>query len=355
MRPARGGQDNAAGDQRRWRAVLARDIRFDGQFVYAVRTTRIYCRPSCPAQRPLRKNVEFYLRPDAAERAGFRACRRCHPRLFDELREKERLDEELKIAAAVQQRLRPVRLPQPAGWELSGFSAPCRAVGGDYYDLIETPKGTLIVALGDVSGKGAGAALLMSSLHAAVRAQASLGATPEQVMRTLNRYLYENSTADKFATLFYAELNPTTGRLTYVNAGHPAPLWARPTGEVCGLNGASLPLGIFSDVDYRQESVTLEPGEALVAYSDGFSECADTAGEEFGARRLALAVGDNLQCSAAELSRQVQAAVARHAGAAPAVDDQALVVLRRVGRERDEWAAEMLPSEERTQAALMGP
>lgn len=320
----------AAEARRRWRAVLRRDIRYDGRFVYAVRSTGIYCRPSCASRRPRRKHVEFYLDPEAAERAGFRACRRCHPRLFEELREKERLDEELKIAAAVQARLRPTATPVIEGWELAGFSIPCRAVGGDYYDFIQRAEdGRVVVTLGDVAGKGAGAALLMSSLHAAVRAQVELGAAPEQVARTLNRYIYENSPTDKFVTLFYAELDPASGRLAYVNAGHPPPLWARGGGEMVALDGGAIPLGIVPEVPYRQQWVTLAPGDTVVLYSDGISECGDNSGQDFGEHRLAQAVAKSLDCPAGELCQRLREETAVFADGAPARDDQALVVLRR--------------------------
>jgi hypothetical protein len=197
-----------------WAAVLRRDAGYTGQFVFGVRTTGIYCRPGCPARQPGRDRVVFFTESVEAEEAGFRACKRCHPKLFEEAREKQRLDEELKVAAAIQQQLRPAAAPALEGWELAGHSDSCRAVGGDYYDFIESQdRRRIAVAVGDVAGKGPGAALLMSSLHAAVRAQSQLGLPVNEVVEAVNRYLCENSPGDKFVTLFYAEVELDSGRI----------------------------------------------------------------------------------------------------------------------------------------------
>lgn len=324
-------------DQERWQAVLSRDIRVEGQFVYAVRSTGVYCRPCCPSRRPQRKQVVFYPTPTAAEEAGFRACRRCHPQVFRELLEKRRMDEELKLAAAIQARQRPAAWPTMSNWELSGFSSSCREIGGDYYDCFERGKDTrVILALGDVAGKGAGAALLMSSLHAAVRAHSRAGTSVSKLMPEINQYIYESTPPEKFVTLFYAELDPSSGSLQYSNAGHPPPLVAHCSGEVARLEAGGIPIGIFPDASYGQGEVTLEPGDVLLLYSDGVSESLNEQEEEFGERRLIDTVRQIPEFPASGLRDRIKETLARFVGAAEPSDDAALVVVKRTADEKAE-------------------
>lgn len=313
-----------------WRTVLARDALFDNSVVYAVRSTGIYCRPSCPSRRPLRKNVRFFPSAGAAEQAGFRPCRRCHPRLFVELLEKKRMEEELQLASEVQRRLQPVVVPSVEGWELTGISSPCREIGGDYYDIFSRPKdGRVILALGDVAGKGVGAALLMASLHAAVRVQSGLSSSVHELMVEINRYLFENMPTDRFATLFYAELEPGTGRLAYSTAGHHAAVLARRSGGIVRLRAGGRPLGLRPDTTYEVECVKLEPGDVLVLFSDGLIEATNEAGEEFGEARLLQLVREHHQSHATQLRDCVGRELAHFSGSAPPDDDRALVILRR--------------------------
>lgn len=318
-----------------WRAVLRRDQRFDGRFVYGVRSTGIYCCPSCPSRRPHRKQVVFFPMSNAAERAGFRPCKRCHPRTFQELLEKRRMEEELKVASEIQRRLQPVALPRIAGWEMAGVSSPCRQIGGDYYDFIQRKTDNrVIIALGDVAGKGAGAAILMSSLHAAVRAQSRGGASVGEVMGEINQYIHANTPSDKFLTLFYAELDPTSGVIQYSNAGHPPPLLGRCSGEICRLDMGGLPIGVLPEVAYRTRTLALEPGDVLIIYSDGISESANDEGEEFGESRLIETVQQNLGCSAVGLRDRIGEALSRFVGTSPSSDDRALMIVKRTIEKR---------------------
>ncbi|MGH2405535.1 MAG: SpoIIE family protein phosphatase [bacterium] len=305
--------------------MLEHDSRQDGRFVYAVRSTGIYCCPSCPSRRPHRNHVVFFRRPADAEQAGFRACKRCHPRTFEELQEKERMSEELRLAREIQARLQPAESPAIDGWEIFGASSPCREIGGDYYDFIRRPDGQLVIAAGDVAGKGAGAAILMASLHAAVRIESQNGASVGEIMREINRYMQENSPADKFLTLFYAKLDPETGRLEYSNAGHPPPLLARCSGEIIPLEAGGVPLGIFPDVAFEQQSIVLEPGDTLVLYTDGIREAMREDGEEFGESRLVDCLTGNLDSSAADLGERIESALE----AFVPTDDRTLVIVKR--------------------------
>src|SRR3989454_2881169 len=144
--------------------------------------------------------------------------------LLEERMERERMEHELQVASEIQQRFQPASAPHVPGYELQGISFPCYEIGGDYYDFIERENGKLVVALGDVSGKGTAAALLMSSLHAAVHAQASSHSSITETISAVNRYLADNIPANRFVTLFYAELDPKTGAVSFLNAGHNPPM-----------------------------------------------------------------------------------------------------------------------------------
>src|SRR5256714_8195294 len=214
------------------------------------------------------------------------AIRVGNARLTEEQLERERLERELQVASEIQQRFQPASAPQVAGYELQGISFPCYEIGGDYYDFIHRPNGNLIVALGDVSGKGTAAALLMSSLHAAVHAQVEVNDTPVRTITAINRYLVESIPANRFVTLFYAELNPKDGSLAFLNAGHNPPLIVHAGGTMEQLAAGGLPLGIMPDAAFRAGQTKLNPGDVLVIYSDGVSESINPAGEEFGPTRL---------------------------------------------------------------------
>ena len=156
-----------------------------------------------------------------------------------EMAQRERLNRELEIAREVQEHLFPQRLPPVPGLDYCGHCRPAREVGGDYYDFLELPEGRLGIAIGDVSGKGVGAALMMASLEASLRGQASVGHDLAELMKRVNSLVYQASSANRYATLFYAEYDPRSRQLSYVNAGHNPPVVLRKS--CCGLPG--LPLG----------------------------------------------------------------------------------------------------------------
>jgi sigma-B regulation protein RsbU (phosphoserine phosphatase) len=256
-----------------------------------------------------------------------------HQRLLEERLEKRRMEEELKVASEIQMRLQPVSPPKLLGWDLTGVSFPCREIGGDYYDFIESRKdGRTVLALGDVSGKGTGAALLMSSLHAAVRAQAQTSATITEVMCEINRYLYENTPSNKFVTLFYSKLDPGSGLLNYSNGGHNPPILVRRRGGTMKLEIGGFPIGIMPGSSYQEGQVEFEPGDVLVVYSDGITESVNEAGEEFGETRLIDVVVKYIERTAAGLRDRVDEALSRFVGTAPPVDDMTLMIVKRTAQ-----------------------
>jgi len=256
-----------------------------------------------------------------------------HERLLDERLEKRRMEEELKVASEIQMRLQPFAPPKLDGWEMTGVSFPCREIGGDYYDFIHRKRDShLIVAVGDVSGKGTGAALLMSSLHAAVRAQSQTGQKISEVMGEINQYIFENSPSNKFLTLFYGELDPLSGELSYSNGGHNAPMLVRQSGTVERLDTGGLPIGMMQGVLYQEASVSLEPGDVLVIYSDGITESINERDEEFDEERLIEVVKRNVERSASGIRDRIDEALSKFVGTTAPVDDMTLMIIKRVDR-----------------------
>jgi phosphoserine phosphatase RsbU/P len=261
--------------------------------------------------------------------AGVAAIRIENVRLLEVQEVKNRLANELALASEIQLRLHPEASPSIPGYDLVGVSFPCHEVGGDYYDFIEKRDGRSVITLGDVSGKGTAAALLMSSVHAAVRAHTTTRLSAPEVMAEINRYIYDNTPSNRYVTLFYSELDPRTHQLTYINGGHNSPLLVRVTGEVTALDIGGFPVGITPFGDYHEGVVTLEPGDVLVIYSDGASECLNEAGEEFGEARLIEITQKNRGRTAAGLRDRIDEALTRFQGRAKSVDDLTLVILKR--------------------------
>ena len=261
--------------------------------------------------------------------ASVAAIRVENARLTEEQMERERLEREQQVASEIQQRFLPAAAPQVDGYELQGISFPCYEIGGDYYDFIERENGKLVVALGDVSGKGTAAALLMSSLHAAVHAQAE---THESIVKTIsavNKYLVESIPPNRFVTLFYAELDPKKGSLEFLNAGHNPPLIVHAGGTMEQLASGGLPLGIMADAEFREGRTDLRPGDVLVIYSDGVSEAVNPSGEEFGPTRLYEVVSRNLDASAGGIRDRIESALTKFCQGTPAADDITLVIVKR--------------------------
>ncbi len=261
--------------------------------------------------------------------ASVAAIRVENARLLEERFERERMERELELATEIQQSFQPSAPPIMDNYEFQGISFSCYEIGGDYYDFINLPDGKMLIALGDVSGKGTGAALLMSSLHAAIHGQVAAKSSLAELVTAVNQYLAANTPSNRFVTLFITELDPATGTLRYINAGHNPPLIGRIDGTVAQLDSGGFPLGILPMALFELGETELKSGEALVIYSDGVSEANNLKEEEFGLERLIEVVRKNLRASAAGLRDKVESELSAFTQTAPANDDITLVILKR--------------------------
>jgi serine phosphatase RsbU (regulator of sigma subunit) len=200
--------------------------------------------------------------------------------------ERERMDEELRLAREIQQRLLPSGPPTIPGLELAGLSLPAREVGGDYFDFFALEDGRVGLAIADVSGKGTPAALLMSAFRASLRSQDLGQMGPAEVLSRVNRFIHSSVDPGRFVTAFLAVIDPATGELRYSNAGHDAPLLVETDGAIRPLTEGGLLLGLLPQAHYPEATCTVAPGALLIAYTDGITEAQDAAGEFFGSERL---------------------------------------------------------------------
>src|SRR5215472_2235955 len=242
----------------------------------------------------------------------------------------ERLNRELEIAREVQEHLFPQRLPPVPGLDYCGQCWPAREVGGDYYDFIELPDDKFGIAIGDVSGKGVGAALMMACLEASLRALTSVVRDPADLMERVNNLVCQASAANRYATLFYAEYDPVTRCLTYVNAGHNPPVVLRNCGgvrDVLRLETGGPVIGLLPQ-RYQRGVFFHESGDLVVLFTDGVSESMNVRHEEWGEGRLIELAKTCHGLPALQTMRRILAAAKAFAEGAPQHDDMTLVVLR---------------------------
>ncbi len=261
--------------------------------------------------------------------ASVAAIRVENARLLEERFERERMERELELATEIQQSFQPSAPPVMDDYEFQGISFSCYEIGGDYYDFIPRHDGKMLVALGDVSGKGTAAALLMSSVHAAIHAQVAAKTSLYEMVKSVNQYLAENTPTNRFVTLFVAELDTQNGNLQYINAGHNPPLVARSGGQVEQLESGGFPLGIIPMADFEVGQINLGAGESLVIYSDGVSEANNLLEEEFGMERLIQVVSRNLKSSASGMRDKIESALSAFTKTAAPNDDITLVIVKR--------------------------
>lgn len=260
--------------------------------------------------------------------------------LVKERVQKERLERELEIAKEVQEQMFPERAPEMGVLELAGVCLPARVVSGDYYDFLPMGSRELGLAVGDICGKGISAALLMTNLQATLRStvmnlRSRNGTgddrTVSELVESLNRQICSYTSANKFATFFYALYNDERQTLTYCNAGHNPPLFFK-NGKVRRLDAGGTVVGIFEDSKYEQETIELGGGDVLVAYTDGITESVNEYGEEFGEERLIRIVQENRDASAEKIKDSIVKHVLSWTFAEEREDDMTLIVARIRGR-----------------------
>jgi sigma-B regulation protein RsbU (phosphoserine phosphatase) len=240
--------------------------------------------------------------------------------------EKERQDRDLQIARGIQQSLFPRRFPEVEGFDLLAQSRSCFQVGGDYYDFIRLDGGRLALLVADVSGKGTPASLMMASIHAWLQAMAGT-ARPTQVLQRLDRFLHDNTQTSRYVTLFYGELDPARRVLTYVNAGHIPPYLRRAGGREERLTVGGPVLGLVDDVVLEAAEIALAPGDLLAVVTDGVTEAASPAGEEFGDERVRRVLAETAGRGAAAALSALVDAVDGWTGAAGCTDDLTALIL----------------------------
>jgi sigma-B regulation protein RsbU (phosphoserine phosphatase) len=252
-------------------------------------------------------------------------------RLFIEAIEKQKMEDELTIAREIQNGLLPKSLPEIPGFQIAALNCPSKQVGGDYYDVIRTNNGKFVLAIGDVSGKGTPASLLMANVQATIRALVPFDLPLAECTARVNDLLFENTNANKFITFFWGALDPASRTLRYVNAGHNHPFVIRANGTVKRLGEGGLILGIMKALmPYQEGSVAFETGDTLVLFTDGVSEAMDNDGNEYREERLETFLRSVASRSPQEIISAVQEDVARHVSGAPQSDDITLIVVKAV-------------------------
>ena len=243
------------------------------------------------------------------------------------------IQNELDVASKMQQSILPTSFPLAPEYEVFGNMEPARNVGGDFFDVIYMENGRIGLAVADVSDKGVPAALFMMSSRTLLKGCAIGMGSPGDVLGEVNTLLTDNNETIMFVTLLYAVFDPETGVLTYANGGHCNPLLVHSDGsseELTHTKGVAL--GVMPDLEYREDNVTLAPGDTLILYTDGVSEAMNANGEEFGVERLTELFTGSPPATAKEANEAVLKAVAEFAGDTPQSDDVTCLVLRRASR-----------------------
>lgn len=247
-------------------------------------------------------------------------------RLFTAARQMERLHHELEIASDLQQQLLPKSFPQAPHFQVAGWNLACHSIGGDCYDVLALPGGKHAFVVADVAGKGIPAALLASMIQGIVATATHMDTGPEGTAMHLNRYLFDRSGIERYATVFLGWLDPS-GEFSYINAGHVPPFVRTASGQVYPLTSESFPLGMFDFAEFKPSKVQLSPGDTVLIYTDGFTEAANPEGEFFGEQRLRDLLKQADTSNLDQLLAKIQAVVREFTRGAAQSDDMTLLVL----------------------------
>lgn len=250
-------------------------------------------------------------------------------RLYEEEKNLLQMKEELRLASQIQCSLLPKSTPAIPGYDIAGYSKPAQVVGGDYFDFIQVDDRRLAVCVGDISGKGLPAALLMANLQATIRGQCLIDASPGICLARANNLLYQSMDPQKYATLFYCVLDFQNHTLEYSNAGQNWPCLISANGSTEFFNSSGMALSVIEKVEYKQVSVSINPGEFCVLYSDGVTEAVNADNEEYGMDRLLTCLRENSGLTAEKLVAAVIQSTECFSQNCPQWDDLTLVVIKR--------------------------
>ena len=261
-----------------------------------------------------------------AQIARFAAIKLETTRLREDAIQKRIMDEELRTASTIQRRLLPDAPAGIDGFSFIGSNQPCRTVSGDYYDFVVRPDGRVYFVIGDVSGKGVTAGLMMAGLQVAFRIFSKSDPDPASFVTKLNLALKENLPQSKFVTLFLGRLDTTSGTIEYVNAGHTPPILLTRQGAT-ELTESDLLLGVVSRAEFVNRTLRLEPGDALILFTDGVTEASGDAGADLGAAQIGKAVAPLHGSDAGKIAQRVEETVLAHVGDAENLDDDVTLVV----------------------------
>jgi sigma-B regulation protein RsbU (phosphoserine phosphatase) len=242
--------------------------------------------------------------------------------------DKKRMDKELEMARNIQQRLMPQEIPVVTGLEVHGESRPCFEVAGDYYDIINTEDGNTILVIADVSGKGAGAAMIMANLQASIRVGIEISEDFTNFIYRINNHIYRNTSPSEFITLFMGVWDPKSKTLHYINAGHNPAILVDKNGSIKTLVATGLILGILPDQQYEKGTVKLDEGSVLAIFTDGLEEAMNPQNEIFSQQRIIKTIAENKNLSASELSKKVYDVVLEFCSGKPLHDDVTMIVVK---------------------------
>jgi serine/threonine protein phosphatase PrpC len=257
-----------------------------------------------------------------------------------EATERGRLEQEMRVARDIQMELLPKTFPRIPGLDMFAFTVPARHVGGDCYDVIDVGDGRLAITIGDVSGKGTPAAILMANVQAAVRALSESHVPAGELIRRVNRLVYGYTEDSVFITFFYSVLDTRSGELVYVNAGHNQPCVLRANGSREYLDRGGLVIGVLPAADYEEGHLTLGPGDDLVLYTDGITEATNTEEEMFGEQRFQELLIEHRAASAREIEERVYSTIKEFAQGASQADDLTMVVVKLMSDARENEAVD---------------
>ena len=250
-------------------------------------------------------------------------------RLYEEEKAFVSMKEQVRLAYQIQKDLLPKSEPDIAGYDIAARSIPAQMVGGDYYDFINVENGSLAICLGDVSGKGLPASLLMANLQATLRGQTLVSAPVNESVLRSNKLIFQSTDPEKFATLFYGVLDTNTHQLSYCNAGHEIPFVFTGDGDPGRLETGGMALGVMDDFPYQCDFVTLNPGDLLVVYSDGIPDATNEFDHPFGEDRLIALIREYKQRPVVAIIDGIIDAVKEHEGNMEQLDDLTLVLVKR--------------------------